>query len=126
MIRDRLPISTAAIVLLLAALIAGCSARPFVVENPDEAIKAVRPYQAQAEERGVFEYDPTPRPISLCYSSQLNSREEVMGRAQSYCPNGGKLQFFGEDAFFNGCGLLQPNRVTFICTPGPQPPSPYE
>ena len=126
MTRDLSPISSWMLVLLLAIVLAGCSARPYEIETPEEANKAVKPYRAQAVGRGIFEYDPDPRPLSLCYSSQLNTREEVTERAQSLCPNSGKLQFFTEDAFFNGCGLLQPNRVTFICTPGPQPPSPYE
>ena len=112
----------------LAALgpLAACSARPFVVDNPDEALAFVRPYSTASEERGPHDYDPDPRPISLCYSTQLNTLEEVMVRARSLCPNNGRLQFFAEDALVNGCGLLQPNRVTLICTPGPRPASPYE
>ena len=115
-----------AIGIAALAILAGCSARPFEIEDPDEAIRFVAPYRAGVDELGPHDYDPTPRPISLCYSTQLNTLEEVVARARSLCPNNGALRFFAEDALVNGCGLLQPNRVTFICTPGPQPPSPYE
>ncbi len=104
----------------------GCTMRPFEVKEPDEARDFVAPYRAAAGERGPHDYDPDPRPISLCYSTQLNTQEEVVARARSLCPNNGPLRYFSEDSVVNGCGLLQPNRVTFICTPGPQPPSPYE
>ena len=117
----RLGIAVAAL-----AWLAGCSARPFEVGHPDEALNFVRPYQAPAEDRGPHDYNPDPRPISLCYSAQLNTQEEVLARARSLCPNDGALRYFAEDSLVNDCGLLQPNRVTFICTPGPQPPSPYE
>ena len=115
-----------AVGLAVLAALAGCSARPFVVEDPDQAKELVEPYQAADEGLGPHDYDPTPRPISLCYSTQLNTLEEVVARARTLCPNNGALRFFAEDAVVNGCGLMQPYRVTFICTPGRQPPSPYE
>ena len=114
-------------VLSVCLLLGACSARPFVVEQPSEAwalLQAERP--TAVAERDVYEYNPDPRPISLCYSSQLNNQREVMDRARSLCPYNGRLVFHSEDSLVNGCSLLQPNRVTFICTPGPQPPSPYE
>lgn len=127
MINPPKPLLSALATLALAPLllIAGCTTRPFEVEQPRDAWTAVEPY-ASAEERGPHDYNPDPRPVSLCYSTQINTQQEVMERARSLCPNNGKLVFFGEDAFVNGCALFQPNRVTFLCTPGPQPPSPYE
>lgn len=106
-------------------LLAACSSRPFVVDHPEEALRFVAPYRS-TEVRGPHDYNPDPRPISLCYSAQFNTLEEVMARARSLCPNNGALRYFSEDSLVNGCGLLQPNRVTFICRPGPQPPSRYE
>ena len=107
-------------------MLAGCESRPFEVESPGGAQAAVKPYKANTEDLGPFDYDPSPRPISLCYSTQINTQREIMERAQSLCPNNGTLVYYGEDSFINGCALFQPNRVTFLCTPGPQPPSPYE
>ena len=111
---------------VMAAALAACSSRPFVVDPPSEAMKAVEPYLSDASERGPFDYNPDPRPIALCYSTQLNTLDEVMERARTLCPNDGRLVYFSEDSIVNGCALLQPHRVTFLCTPGPQPPSPYE
>ena len=107
-----------------ALLLAGCSPRPFEVEPPRDVAEVI-PVDPKAAKLGPHDYDPRPRPISLCYSSQLNTREQVVERARSLCPNGGGVRFFDEDALLNQCGLFQPVRVTFICTPGPQPPSPY-
>jgi len=109
--------------LALGVLIAGCSPRPFVVDPP-LAVHSAK--SATKVVLGPHDYDPRPRPIALCYSSQLNSKEQVMVRARELCPNGGQLRFYDEDALFNDCSLFQPYRVTFICTPGPAPPSPYD
>jgi hypothetical protein len=108
---------------ILAALLAGCSPRPFVVESP-LALKEARSTLPKPE--GPHDYDPRPRPLSLCYSSQLNSKEQVMVRARELCPNNGRLRYYDEDTLLNDCSLFQPNRVTFICTPGAPPPSPYD
>ena len=97
--------------LSLAVLLGACDARPFVVDEPTEAWERVSAERPTAPVRDVFEYNPDPRPISLCYSAQLNNQTEVMNRARSLCPYQGRLEFHSEDAFVNGCSLLQPNRV---------------
>lgn len=140
--------------LALAVLLAACSPRPFVVQPPEDVAEGLseRAEAARAPAPGTVElgspapgtpdpgaptarppaalgphdYDPNPRPLSFCYSSQMNTPEEVMARARELCPNNGRLQFQEEDFLFNGCALLQPYRVTFICTPGPRPDSPYD
>lgn len=112
--------------LAFALVLAGCSSRPFEVPPPSDVKGAINIDEEAAALRGPRDYNPDPRPISLCYSSQLNTPEEVMARAQELCPNQGELRYFSEDAIFNDCALLQPQRVTFICTPGPPPPSPYD
>ncbi len=114
-------IACVALLLLLGA----CSARPFEVEHPRSVVAAVSANQPQIPELGPHDYDPSPRPISLCYSAQWNTQKEVIERAESLCPNDGAIEYYAEDFFLNRCGLLQPVRVTFICTPGPPPPSPY-
>ena len=111
----------AALVLLLA--VAGCANRPFAVDPPEAAWPV--PNGVDQAPRAAYEYNPDPRPISLCYSSQLNTPQEVIERARALCPNQGRIRFHSEDAVFNGCALFQPYRVTFICTPGQPPPSPY-
>lgn len=113
----------------LAVLLAACSPRPFAIQPPEDAREGL-PVQADAQEAAQalrpHDYDPNPRPISFCYSSQMNTPEEVMARAKEFCPNNGTLQFKDEDFLFNGCALLQPYRVTFICTPGARPDTPYD
>ncbi|MCG8358150.1 MAG: hypothetical protein MI920_21500 [Kiloniellales bacterium] len=121
--------------LALAAGLTACTTRPFEVPPDRDAYKLLeRAAEAKARARprgerpkpvGPHDYDDSPRPIALCYSSQLNTPEEVRDRVRELCPNDGQVVYFNEDAFLNQCSIFQPNRVTFICTPGPQPPSPY-
>jgi len=112
-----------AAVLCLALFLAACASRPFVVSPPPAATASLDIDREARKRRGPHEYDPDPRPIALCFSSQLNTQEEVIERARELCPNGGAIAYFGQDALFNDCALFQPNRITFICTPGPPPPS---
>lgn len=112
--------------LLAPVLLAGCSPRPFVVNPPMSAKEATAAANEEQPVPGPHDYDPRPRPISLCYSSQFNTREQVVARARELCPNNGPIRIFDEDAVFNDCSLFQPVRVTFICTPGAPPPSPYD
>ena len=115
-----------AISLTLVALLTACSSRPFVVQPPEDVGDNLSAQPATEEPVSVHDYDPNPRPLSFCYSSQMNTPEEVMARAREQCPNNGTLQFAEEDFLFNGCALFQPYRVTFICTPGPRPDTPYD
>jgi len=112
-----------AMVLCLALSLAACASRPFVVSPPPAATASLGIDVEARKARGPHDYDPDPRPISLCFSSQLNTQEEVVERARELCPNDGAIRYFGQDALFNDCALFQPNRITFICSPGPPPPS---
>ncbi len=103
--------------LLLAGL-AGC-ADPYKVSPSRQGREAVPPAPQLPGPLGQFDYDPRPHTIALCYSNILNSPEEVMAEAQELCANEGLLQRVHEDVFWNPCALIQPVRVTFICTPGP-------
>ncbi|MGF1610718.1 MAG: hypothetical protein ACFCUQ_15050 [Kiloniellales bacterium] len=112
--------------LALSLFAAGCSPRPFVVDPPRAAKDATgAAARAVRAELGPHDYDPSPLPLSLCYSSQFNTREQVVARARELCPNNGEIRYYDEDALLNDCSLFQPVRVTFICSPGPPPPSPY-
>ncbi len=126
MLRDREIRPLRLIACLALGLVLGaCSARPFKVEQPRSVATVVASKQKTTVELGPHDYDPNPRAISLCYSAQWNTLKQVIERAESLCPNGGVIEYYDEDFLLNRCGLLQPMRVTFICTPGPQPPSPY-
>ena len=113
------------VAVLLPVLVAACEFRPFEIDSSRRASRSAAALQVSTEPLGPFGHNPNPRPIAVCYSSQFNTREEVVQRARELCPNEGAIGFFEEDAFFNGCSLFQPFRVTFICTPGPAPASPY-
>lgn len=112
-------------ILLLLCVLAACSSRPFEVDGSGRANRLAAQGSITEETLKAYEHDPNPRAVALCYSSQLNTQQEVLERARDLCPNGGAISFFEEDAFFNQCSLFQPFRVTFICTPGPAPKSPY-
>lgn len=120
-----MPILRRVVAVLLLVLVAACESRPFEIDSSRRAWRSAAAFQVSTEPLGPFDYNPNPRPIAICYSSQFNSQEEVVQRARELCPNGGAIRFFEEDAFFNECSLFQPFRVTFICTPGPAPASPY-
>ncbi len=95
----------------LAAALAACSARPYQVSAP----KALARARAAAVEAGR----PAPRIVSICYGNLLNTPEEVLEEARYECPNG-EATFYDADVFWTRCGLLQPVRASFLCTPRPK------
>ena len=99
----------------LAAALAACSARPFPVSAPESLTRALEPEReaAAAAER------PAPRIVSICYGNLLNTPEEVLDEARYECP-AGEVAFHGADSFWTPCGLLQPVRANFLCTPRPE------
>ena len=59
--------------------------------------------------------DPRNPVVTVCYGGMLNSADEVRETARRLCPEGSELRLEGQDAFWNGCPLLQPNRAAFRC-----------
>ncbi len=124
-------------------LLAACSTEPFQVvpptpENPQPGVVLVQPptkvtalpavfvKPVRSDGLGPFDYDPRPRILSLCYSSQLNTPRQVLLRAGKLCPQDGKVALIDQDVFFNGCSIFQPQRATFRCIPGPAPEPKYK
>ena len=99
----------------LAAALAACSARPFQVSVPKSLTRDLeRQWADSADRRG-----PRPRIISFCYGNLLNTPEEVLEEARLTCPNR-EVTFYDADSFWTPCGLLQPVRASFLCTPRPK------
>lgn len=110
---------------LAVLALAACSSAPYPVAPSDPAVAAVPATPALAGPLGPFDYDPRPHAIALCYGSALNEPAEVMARARELCPYGGEVQRADDDFFWNDCSLLQPQRASFICFPGPAPAPKY-
>ncbi len=100
---------------VLATALAACSARPYPVSVPAALTRALEPEQeaAAAAER------PAPRIVSICYGKLLNTPEEVLEEARYECRDG-EVTFHDADSFWTPCGLLQPVRASFLCTPRPK------
>ncbi len=99
----------------LAATLAACSARPCPVSVPKSLTRDLERQWADTADRG----GPRPRIISLCYGNLLNTPEEVLEEARYECPNG-EVTFHDADSIWTPCGLLQPVRASFLCTPRPK------
>ena len=97
---------------VLAVALAACSARPYKVSAPKSL--------TCAREAAVEAGRPAPRIVSICYGNLLNTPEEVLDEARYQCPTG-EVAFHDADLFWSPCGLLQPVRASFICTPRPEP-----
>ncbi len=100
---------------LLAAGLAACSARPYTVAGPESLTRVLEPEREAAVEAGR----PAPRIVSICYSNLLNTPEEVLDEARYECPDG-EVTFHDADSIWTPCGLLQPVRASFLCTPRPK------
>ena len=138
--RRRSTASTFAGYALASVLLAACSTDPFQVPPPtfDPPLPGVVMVQPPSKvtttyakpglplNLGRFDYDPRPRILSFCYSSQLNTPREVVAQAAELCPEGGPVTLIEEDVFFNGCSIFQPHRATFRCIPGPAPEPKYK
>jgi hypothetical protein len=98
----------------LAALLLGCSTDPYRIETTTNP-----PW----EMTGAQELPDLEPPLSgrahrifLCYGKSVNSEADILAWAEEFC-GGGRLVLEGQNAFWNGCSLLQPTRVTYICDP---------
>jgi hypothetical protein len=99
---------------VLVAALAACSARPFPVKAPESLSRALEPAQAAAAETRA----PKPRIVSICYGNVINTPEEVLEEARYRCRDG-EVILQDADSFWTPCGLLQPIRASFLCTPKP-------
>ena len=59
---------------------------------------------------------PRAHRIAICYGTSVNSEDDVLALAEKSC-GGGRLVLEHQNAFWNGCSVLQPTRVTYICDP---------
>ena len=96
---------------VLAVALAACSARPYKVSVPKSLTRA--------REAAVEAGRPAPTIVSICYSNLLNTPEEVLEEARYECPNG-EATFHDADSLWTPCGLLQPVRASFLCSPRPK------
>ena len=94
---------------LIAIFQAGCAA-PYATAPAEEAQRELQP---QLSAQGA-------KMVAVCYNSVLNAPERVLLEARLAC-GGGKVTFHDDDVIWNTCGLLQPVRANFICTPRPLP-----
>ena len=112
--------SRAAIGAALLVGLAACTTRPYPVDSD------VTPPWEPAAEAELPAADPpfSPRAhrISLCYGEGINDEQEVREVAAELCADG-RLLVEHQNTFWNGCSVLQPVRVTYICDPPPPPPS---
>ncbi|MEE8506178.1 MAG: hypothetical protein V3S40_08150 [Kiloniellales bacterium] len=90
---------------LAAIFLAGCAA-PYATTPAKEA-------QRELSAQGV-------KVVAVCYNSALNAPERVLLEARLAC-GGGTVTFHDDDVIWTKCGLLQPVRANFICTPRPLP-----
>ncbi len=100
----------APLLILMVAVLAGCSTTPFRVEGSAAAVAA-----ASTQGQDVL---PRLKPYALgiCYSSAGNDLSEVEAEALYLC-DGGVIEKIDEDAFWNGCSLTQPERISYVCFP---------
>ncbi len=106
--------------LALLPLAAGaCSNAPYAVPPPPELVEALGQVPGTEEERRRWEPRSEPVVLSYCYNNRLNEPQEILALARRDC-EGGRLELREQDAVWNGCAILQPVRVSYVCYP-PKP-----
>lgn len=105
------------IAVVFSVALAGCGTEPYPIETETDPPW----YLFHAPEPPVLEPPLSERahPIALCYGGAVNTEEEVRARAKELC-GGGRLVLENENLFWNGCSVLQPARVTYLCDPPPE------
>jgi hypothetical protein len=96
--------STAALLLLGAATLAGCSA----LDPYPAAPRAAQPGAA-----------PGPR-VAICYNRLATTLAEVQTQAQAECSANTVAVPVDTDWYLQACPLLLPARATFVCAPAPK------
>ena len=98
----------------LALFLAGCSTAPYRIEPvTDPPWEFERGLSLPALEPPL---SPRAHRISICYGTSVNSEDDVLALAEKTC-GGGRLVLEHQNAFWNGCSVLQPTRITYICDP---------
>jgi hypothetical protein len=98
----------------LALFFAGCSTAPYRIEPvTDPPWEFGRGLELPALEPPL---SPRAHRISICYGTAVNSEQAVLALAEKTC-GGGRLVLEHQNAFWNGCSVLQPTRITYICDP---------
>ena len=91
----------AALVLTLAATLAGCGALDPYPTSP----RAVQPGASSG-----------PR-VAICYNTLTTTLAEAEAEAQQECPAGTLAEPADTDWYLQNCPLLLPARATFVCRP---------
>jgi len=101
----------------MAILLAGCGSEPYPIETetnpPWDLFHAPEPLALDPP------LSERAHPIALCYGGAVNTDDEVRARAEELC-RGGRLVLRDETVFWNGCSVLQPFRVVYMCDPPPE------
>jgi hypothetical protein len=90
------------LLVLLAALAAGCSALTPYATAPLPATNGVT--------------DPGPR-VAICYNRLKTSSDQVQQLAQAECLGDTVAQQVDTDYYLQNCPLSVPGRATFVCAP---------
>lgn len=112
MIRARvLPVLACAVFALAA-----CAREPFVTA-PDSDIAAANRVNLNAQAARLH-WEPAQQTelITFCFSRAYSHSVELEQAAVEACPSG-KVKKVAEDAFWNGCPLLQSYRASYLCEP---------
>jgi hypothetical protein len=98
----------------IAVMLAGCSTAPYRIEA------ATNPPWELFRARDLPVLDPPlserAHRLELCYGAAVNSEEDILALAEELCGSG-RLVLEDQNTFWNGCSILQPTRVTYICDP---------
>jgi len=110
-------LAAGAIAVVWAVALAGCGTEPYPIET-----ETTPPWDLfRAPEPLVLDPPLSERAhrIALCYGGAVNTDEEVRARAEELC-GGGRLVQQDETLFWNGCSVLQPTHVIYVCDPPPE------
>jgi len=94
----------AALLLSLAASLAGCSALDPYPTQPRAAPPGPTAAPAVASER-----------VAICYNTLGTTLAEVQTQAQQECPANTVAEPADTDWYLENCPLLLPARATFVC-----------
>ena len=98
----------------IVVAVAGCSTEPYRIET------ATNPPWEMFRAQDLPDLDPPlsarAHRIALCYGAAVNTEEEVLAWAEELCGRS-RLELEHQNLFWNGCSVLQPSRVTYVCDP---------